>query len=213
MERPAESKERSAAIASVIGGGLQGTGNRPRSVREMEITHELRFETRMNELGRILGGGAMKNSLMPVGGAPGIGKSALMFQIYDNLHRFASVFYVSGEELERQIKLRVERLHVRGKGIYLLAETSLRDVLESVNELKSDVLAVDFIQVLCGGDLAIAPGSVGRVKDCTMALAQLAEGQGTIVFAVGHVDREGSITDLKVLGHMVDYVLYLKGEQ
>ena len=126
VERPAEPKKRSAAAASVAGGGLRGTGNRPRPMREVETTHELRFETGMNELDRVLGGGAVKGSLVLVGGAPGIGKSTLMLQICDNLCRFASVLYVSGEESERQIKLRAERLHVRGEGMYLLAETTWR---------------------------------------------------------------------------------------
>ena len=213
VERPAEPKKRSAAAASVAGGGLRGTGNRPRPMREVETTHELRFETGMNELDRVLGGGAVKGSLVLVGGAPGIGKSTLMLQICDNLCRFASVLYVSGEESERQIKLRAERLHVRGEGMYLLAETNLEDVLESVNELKPDVLIVDSIQTLYNGDLTTAPGSVGQVKDCTMALMQLAKGQGVTVFVIGHVNKEGSIAGPKVLEHMVDCVLYFEGER
>ena len=213
VERPAEPKKRSAAAASVAGGGLRGTGNRPRPMREVETTHELRFETGMNELDRVLGGGAVKGSLVLVGGAPGIGKSTLMLQICDNLCRFASVLYVSGEESERQIKLRAERLHVRGEGMYLLAETNLEDVLESVNELKPDVLIVDSIQTLYNGDLTTAPGSVGQVKDCTMALMQLAKGQGITVFVIGHVNKEGSIAGPKVLEHMVDCVLYFEGDQ
>ena len=213
VERPAEPKKRSAAAASVAGGGLRGTGNRPRPMREVETTHELRFETGMNELDRVLGGGAVKGSLVLVGGAPGIGKSTLMLQICDNLCRFASVLYVSGEESERQIKLRAERLHVRGEGMYLLAETNLEDVLESVNELKPDVLIVDSIQTLYNGDLTTAPGSVGQVKDCTMALMQLAKGQGITVFVIGHVNKEGSIAGPKVLEHMVDCVLYFEGER
>ena len=136
-----------------------------------------------------------------------------MLQICDNLCRFASVLYVSGEESERQIKLRAERLHVRGEGMYLLAETNLEDVLESVNELKPDVLIVDSIQTLYNGDLTTAPGSVGQVKDCTMALMQLAKGQGVTVFVIGHVNKEGSIAGPKVLEHMVDCVLYFEGEQ
>ena len=147
-------------------------------------------------------------SLVLVGGAPGIGKSTLMLQICDNLCRFAKVLYVSGEESERQIKLRAERLHVRGEGMYLLAETSLEDVLEAVNELQPDILIVDSIQTLYNGDLATAPGSIGQVKDCTMALMQLAKGHGITVFVIGHVNKEGSIAGPKVLEHMVDCVLY-----
>ena len=97
--------------------------------------------------------------------------------------------------------------------MYLLAETNLEDVLESVNELKPDVLIVDSIQTLYNGDLTTAPGSVGQVKDCTMALMQLAKGQGITVFVIGHVNKEGSIAGPKVLEHMVDCVLYFEGEQ
>ena len=212
VERPAEQIPRKGGPAR----GTSGIGvplSRPKSMEEVEVIDELRFRTGMGELDRVLGGGAVRGSLVLVGGAPGIGKSTLMLQICDNLCRFASVLYVSGEESERQIKLRAERLHVRGEGMYLLAETNLEDVLESVNELKPDVLIVDSIQTLYNGDLTTAPGSVGQVKDCTMALMQLAKGQGITVFVIGHVNKEGSIAGPKVLEHMVDCVLYFEGEQ
>ena len=211
VEQPAETKKKTAAT-SKSGGALRSI-SRPRLMSEVETTHELRFETGMNELDRVLGGGAVKGSLVLVGGAPGIGKSTLMLQICDNLCRFASVLYVSGEESERQIKLRAERLHVRSEGLYVLAETNLEDILESVRQLKPDVLIVDSIQTLFNGDLTSAPGSVGQVKDCTMALMQLAKGQGVTVFVIGHVNKEGSIAGPKVLEHMVDCVLYFEGEQ
>ena len=167
----------------------------------------------MSELDRVLGGGAVKGSLVLVGGSPGIGKSTLMLQICDNLCRFAKVLYVSGEESERQIKLRAERLHVSGEGLYLLSETNLDDIVEAVNELQPDILIVDSIQTLYNSELAAAPGSVGQVKDCTMTLMQLAKGQGITVFVIGHVNKEGSIAGPKVLEHMVDCVLYFEGEQ
>ena len=211
VEQPAETKKKTVAT-SKSGGALRSI-NRPRLMSEVETTHELRFETGMNELDRVLGGGAVKGSLVLVGGAPGIGKSTLMLQICDNLCRFASVLYVSGEESERQIKLRAERLHVRSEGLYVLAETNLEDILESVRQLKPDVLIVDSIQTLFNGDLTSAPGSVGQVKDCTMTLMQLAKGQGVTVLVIGHVNKEGSIAGPKVLEHMVDCVLYFEGEQ
>lgn len=211
VEQPAETKKKTATT-SKSGGALRSI-SRPRLMSEVETTHELRFETGMNELDRVLGGGAVKGSLVLVGGAPGIGKSTLMLQICDNLCRFASVLYVSGEESERQIKLRAERLHVRSEGLYVLAETNLEDILESVRQLKPDVLIVDSIQTLFNGDLTSAPGSVGQVKDCTMTLMQLAKGQGVTVFVIGHVNKEGSIAGPKVLEHMVDCVLYFEGEQ
>ena len=213
VERPAEPKKRSAAAASVAGGGLRGTGNRPRPMREVETTHELRFETGMNELDRVLGGGAVKGSLVLVGGAPGIGKSTLMLQICDNLCRFAKVLYVSGEESERQIKLRAQRLNVAGEGLYLLSETNLEHVLDAVHSLQPDVLIVDSIQTLYHGDISSGPGSISQVKECTMSLMQLAKGEGITVFVIGHVNKEGSIAGPKVLEHMVDCVLYFEGER
>ena len=208
VERPVETKRRAAAPAS----SGQGPA-RPKPMAEVETSRELRFATGMRELDRVLGGGAVQGSLVLVGGAPGIGKSTLMLQICDNLCRFAKVLYVSGEESERQIKLRAERLRVRGEGLYLLAETDLESVVEAVNELQPDVLIVDSIQTMYNGDLSTAPGSIGQVKDCTMALMQLAKGQGVTVFVIGHVNKEGSIAGPKVLEHMVDCVLYFEGEQ
>ena len=208
VERPAETKRRAAAPASAGQGPA-----RPKPMAEVETSRELRFATGMKELDRVLGGGAVQGSLVLVGGAPGIGKSTLMLQICDNLCRFAKVLYVSGEESERQIKLRAERLRVRGEGLYLLAETDLESVVEAVNELQPDVLIVDSIQTMYNGDLSTAPGSIGQVKDCTMALMQLAKGQGVTVFVIGHVNKEGSIAGPKVLEHMVDCVLYFEGER
>ena len=216
VEQPTETKKKTASGLSAGAAGQRRSRegfNRPRPISEVSSTHELRFETGMSELDRVLGGGAVKGSLVLVGGAPGIGKSTLMLQICDNLCRFAKVLYVSGEESERQIKLRAERLHVNGEGLYLLSETNLDDIVEAVNELQPDILIVDSIQTLYNGELTTAPGSVGQVKDCTMTLMQLAKGQGITVFVIGHVNKEGSIAGPKVLEHMVDCVLYFEGEQ
>ncbi len=212
VEQPAEVTAKKSAGPRKSGLGI--ARNHPKPIREVETTDELRFDTGMNELDRVLGGGAVKGSLVLVGGAPGIGKSTLMLQICDSLCRFANVLYVSGEESERQIKLRAERLKVRGEGLYLLSETNLEDVLESVAELKPDVLIVDSIQTMYAGDGATSsPGSVGQVKECTMALMQLAKGQGITVFVIGHINKEGSLAGPKVLEHMVDCVLYFEGEE
>ena len=211
VEQPAEPKKKGSGAVKTS--GVRGVPmNRPRPLAEVENTDELRFDTGLNEQDRVLGGGAVQGSLVLVGGAPGIGKSTLMLQICDNLCRFAKVLYVSGEESERQIKLRAERLKVRSENLYLLAETNLEDILEAVTELKPDVLIVDSIQTMYNGELTTSPGSVGQVKDCTMALMQLAKGQGVTVFVIGHVNKEGSIAGPKVLEHMVDCVLYFEGE-
>ena len=211
VEQPAETKRKSS-MAAATAGERQGR-SKPRLMDEVETTRELRFQTGMNELDRVLGGGAVQGSLVLVGGAPGIGKSTLMLQICQNLCRFAKVLYVSGEESERQIKLRAERLGVSGQQLYLLAETSMDDVAEAVTQLQPDVLIVDSIQTMYNGELSAAPGSIGQVKACTMALMNLAKGRGVTVFVIGHVNKEGSIAGPKVLEHMVDCVLYFEGEQ
>lgn len=211
-ERPAETKKKTGASAA-SSRATYSTVSRPKTINEVETTTELRFKTGMGELDRVLGGGAVKGSLVLVGGAPGIGKSTLMLQICDNLCRFATVLYVSGEESERQIKLRAERLGISSQDLYLLSESHLEQVLDTVHELKPGILIVDSIQTLYNGDLSAAPGSIGQVKDCTMALMQLAKGEGITVFVIGHVNKEGSIAGPKVLEHMVDCVLYFEGEQ
>lgn len=213
VEQPAEFKKKSAAVARKAPGVSSIAVNRPKAFAEVETTDELRFETGMSELDRVLGGGAVKGSLVLVGGAPGIGKSTLMLHICDHLSRFAKVLYVSGEESERQIKLRAERLKVRSEGLFLLGETDLENVFESVRELKPDVLIVDSIQTMYHGDNTSSPGSIGQVKECTMALMQLAKGQGVTVFVIGHVNKEGALAGPKVLEHMVDCVLYFEGEE
>jgi len=212
VEQPSEAKRKSGGEkrASAIHGISM---HRPKAMEDVETTDQLRFATGLKELDRVLGGGAVKGSLVLVGGAPGIGKSTLMLQICEYLCAFSTVLYVSGEESERQIKLRAERLKVRGQGLFLYAETKLEDVLEAVSEQKPDVLIVDSIQTLYHSEMTAAPGSVAQVKECTMALMQLAKGQGITVFVIGHVNKEGSIAGPKVLEHMVDCVLYFEGEQ
>lgn len=209
VEQPAaETKKKSAAPLS-----RDGNSRKPRPIAEVEAVDELRFNTGMSELDRVLGGGAVKGSLVLVGGAPGIGKSTLMLQICDNLCRFANVLYVSGEESERQIKLRAQRLGIRDEGLYLFSETNLDDIVSAVQDQKPDILIVDSIQTIYNGDSSSSPGSVAQVKECTMALMHLAKGMGITVFVVGHINKEGSLAGPKVLEHMVDCVLHFEGEE
>ena len=189
------------------------TRRRACPVTDLTADEEIRFPTGMGELDRVLGGGAVKGSLVLVGGAPGIGKSTLMLQICSKLCEFSKVLYISGEESEHQLKLRAKRLHVESQQLLVLSETNLGDVLEAVNTEQPDVLIVDSIQTLYNEDLDSPAGGVGQVKDCTMALMQLAKGQGVTVFVIGHVNKEGSIAGPKVLEHMVDCVLYFEGDQ
>ena len=189
------------------------TRRRACPVTDLTADEEIRFPTGMGELDRVLGGGAVKGSLVLVGGAPGIGKSTLMLQICESLCRENKVLYVSGEESEHQLKLRAKRLDVQSERLFVISETSLGDLLESVAAEAPDVLIVDSIQTLYNDALESPAGSVSQVKDCTMALMQLAKGQGVTVFVIGHVNKEGSIAGPKVLEHMVDCVLYFEGDQ
>lgn len=184
----------------------------PKRLKEIDCNAEVRFDTGLGELDRVLGGGAVKGSLVLVGGAPGIGKSTLLLQICTYLGEKLKVLYVSGEESETQIKLRAERLGVHTENLYLISETDLETILDTVQELKPDVVIADSIQTIYSSDNTSSPGSVSQVKDCTMAMMQLAKGNNITVFLVGHVNKEGSIAGPKVLEHMVDSVLYFEGE-
>ena len=207
-------------VEQAVGDGAKAkTGGRSRALRakahpiaELDTAQEIRFPTGMGELDRVLGGGAVQGSLVLVGGAPGIGKSTLMLQICGKLSENAKILYVSGEESPRQLKLRADRLGVQSDNLYVLSETCLGDVLESVEEEKPDVLIVDSIQTLYQDSLESPAGSVAQVRACTLELMQLAKGEGITVFVIGHVNKEGSIAGPKVLEHMVDCVLYFEGE-
>ena len=182
-------------------------------IAELDEQEEIRFPTGMSELDRVLGGGAVKGSLVLVGGAPGIGKSTLMLQICQTLGRTCRVLYVSGEESARQLKMRAKRLCVDTDQLLILSETNLSDILSCVEQEKPDVLIIDSIQTLYNEDADGIPGGVGQVKQCTLTLMQLAKSQDITVFVIGHVNKEGSIAGPKVLEHMVDCVLYFEGDQ
>ena len=189
-----------------------GMSRKPQRLREVTSDSEIRFSTGMRELNRVLGGGAVAGSLVLVGGAPGIGKSTLLLQICTKLCQERRVLYISGEESERQLKLRAERLHVSPEELFILSETRLSDVMEAANELKPDILIVDSIQTLYNEENESSPGSVSQVKDCTMSMMQLSKTQGITVFVVGHINKDGNIAGPKVLEHMVDCVLYFEGD-
>lgn len=184
-----------------------------RPLGDLGAAEEIRFPTGMGELDRVLGGGAVKSSLVLVGGAPGIGKSTLMLQICGKLCKARRVLYVSGEESPHQLSMRANRLGVTSEKLLVLSETYLADVLGAAEEERADILIVDSIQTLCDEALDSPAGSVAQVKSCTMALMQLAKGQGVTVFVIGHVNKEGAIAGPKVLEHMVDCVLYFEGDR
>ncbi len=189
-----------------------GQSRTPQKLSEVATDEELRFKTGMGELDRVLGGGAVEGSLVLVSGAPGIGKSTLLLQICKSLCADNKVLYVSGEESEKQLKLRAQRIHVTPDDLYILSETRLDDILESANELSPDILIIDSIQTLYNENSDSSPGSVSQVKDCTMALMQYSKTNSVTVFVVGHINKDGNIAGPKVLEHMVDCVLIFEGD-
>lgn len=202
-----KSKSGAAAVSSRAGGSA------PQLLSELGTEDEIRFSTGMAEFDRVLGGGAVRGSLVLVGGAPGIGKSTLLLQLCGLAGGSEKILYVTGEESKRQLKMRAERLKVESPQLYILAETDLMETLNAVDSVKPDILIVDSIQTLFNPELSASPGSVTQVKDCTMALMQLSKSAGITVFVVGHVNKEGAIAGPKVLEHMVDCVLYFEGER
>jgi len=189
-----------------------GTGRAAQRLHEVSTNAETRFSTGIGELDRVLGGGAVDGSLVLVGGAPGIGKSTLLLQICSSLCADRKVLYISGEESEKQLKLRAERIGVMPEELFILSETRLSDILEATETVAPDVLIVDSIQTLYNETNESTPGSVSQVKDCTMSMMHLAKAQGITVFVVGHINKDGAIAGPKVLEHMVDCVLYFEGD-
>lgn len=181
-------------------------------MKDITGSNEIRFATGIGELDRVLGGGAVQGSLVLVGGTPGIGKSTLLLQICNELCRSYKVLYVSGEESEKQIKLRAERLQVVAPELLIFAETNLDTILSAVEEHKPEILIVDSIQTVYKTAVESSPGSVSQVRECCMSLLQLSKTEGITTFIVGHVNKDGAIAGPKTLEHMVDCVLYFEGE-
>ena len=185
----------------------------PKLISELDTEAELRFSTGIGELDRVLGGGAVKGSLVLVGGAPGIGKSTLLLQLCGLVEGEMKILYVTGEESQRQLKMRAQRLGVDNGQIYVLAETGLTEVLEAADELEPDIMIVDSIQTMFDPEVSSAPGSVSQVRECTMSIMRMTKEKGFTTFVVGHINKEGNIAGPKVLEHMVDCVLYFEGER
>ena len=186
---------------------------KPKKLSELDISSEIRFSTGISEFDRVLGGGAVVGSLVLVGGSPGIGKSTILLQMCGSVAEDKKILYVSGEESERQLKLRANRLGVNSGSIYVLSETDISAVISTISSLAPDILIIDSIQTMSDYDNDSAPGSVSQVRECTMRIMRVAKEQGLTVFIVGHVNKEGSIAGPKILEHMVDCVLYFEGEQ
>ena len=208
--------------------------NKPVQVAAITFSEEDRILTPDNEFNRVLGGGIVAGSLILIGGEPGIGKSTLMLQLAMNMPNL-KVLYVSGEESERQIKMRAERLQNQeprvknqelatkspivnrdseiGKGCFVLTDTSTQNIFKQIEELEPDLVIIDSIQTMHSAHIESTPGSVSQVRECTAELLRFAKESATPVFLIGHITKDGMIAGPKILEHMVDTVLQFEGDR
>ena len=194
-------------------GGRVSSQNKAIPFSELSQPDYLRATTGMAELDRVLGGGLVERSAVLLSGEPGIGKSTLLLQICDVLSEKRRVLYVSGEESNGQLKLRAERLGIKGENIFLLTETDVEAVLEECERIQPQVVIIDSVQTLSSNRFTSAPGSITQVRECALSLIHYGKNSGAAVFLVGHVNKEGGISGPKILEHMVDAVLYFEGER
>jgi DNA repair protein RadA/Sms len=212
----------------------QQRANKPVQVADITYTEEDRIPTPDKEFNRVLGGGIVPGSLVLIGGEPGIGKSTLMLQLALNMPN-QKVLYVSGEESDKQIKMRAERLTSPapppkgganssnddnqasplgdGRGCYILVETSTQNIFKQIETLQPDLVVIDSIQTLHSAHIESTPGSVSQVRECTAELLRFAKETSTPVFLIGHITKDGMIAGPKILEHMVDTVLQFEGDR
>ncbi len=187
---------------------------KPIPVTSIETVNEPRIKTDLGELNRVLGGGVVPGSLVLIGGDPGIGKSTLLLQVSAQLAlKKQSVLYVSGEESQKQTKLRADRLGVMSDQLLVYSETNLEEISRTIENSKVDFVVIDSIQTIFHPEVTSAPGSVSQVRECTAELMRIGKTKGIAIFIVGHVTKEGSIAGPRLLEHMVDTVLYFEGER
>ena len=214
-----------AAASRISGRGLAGAST-PRRLSEISADAEERLPLSIGEFARVLGGGIVPGSIVLIGGDPGIGKSTLLLQVAMEAAGDNTVLYVSGEESERQIKMRALRLLRQGgekdadkaapampEGLLLVTETNLGVIFEHIAAVKPDLLIIDSIQTTYMSELESSAGSVTQVRESTSRLREFAKGSGTAVFLIGHVTKEGAIAGPRILEHIVDTVLYLEGDR
>lgn len=187
---------------------------KPIPYSEIESQDHARQATGIDELDRVLGGGIVAGSLVLIGGSPGIGKSTIVLQMADKLVSSGlKVLYISGEESERQIKMRGERLGIAADNLFLLPETNLENIIAESERLQPDVLIVDSVQTVFSERIESAPGSVSQVREVAGSMMVLAKQTGRPIFLIGHVTKEGSIAGPKTLEHIVDTVIYFEGDR
>jgi len=192
---------------------VTGVYKSPQPLQEIDYSEDERILTSIDELDRVLGGGIVPGSLILIGGDPGIGKSTLMLQICGNLSKKTSVLYISGEESEKQIKLRADRLGIKNGNLYVMAENDMNIIEMGMKELQPAVAIIDSIQTVYFPELSSGPGSVSQIRESTVKSLRLSKETDTAIFIIGHVTKEGSLAGPKLLEHMVDTVLYFEGER
>jgi len=191
--------------------GMKKEKPRPKKLAKIETGTTQRRKTHDGELNRVLGGGIVEGSMVLIGGEPGVGKSTLMLQLALSLD--AKIMYVSGEESEEQIKMRANRLGKSLSDCYVMADTSLSNVLMQAQLLEPDILIIDSIQTITSEHVESAPGSVSQVRECSTDFQRYAKESGVPVFIIGHITKDGAIAGPKVLEHIVDVVLQFEGDR
>lgn len=203
-------------VKTEIGKGKGGTSHRrgaqPQRLQDVEAREEMRIDMQSAELNRVLGGGLVPGSIVLLGGEPGIGKSTLALQVLMIMGKRRTL-YASGEESAKQLKLRAERLAGSPDNLYIMAETSLERILDSVSELQPDVVVVDSIQTIGTESVEASIGSLTQVRECAAKILQYAKEKNIPFIIVGHINKEGSLAGPKVLEHIVDTVLQFEGDQ
>ncbi|MFD2586569.1 DNA repair protein RadA [Croceitalea marina] len=185
--------------------------SKPLRVNEINSDKEIRFNTQDIEFNRVLGGGLVPGSLTLLGGEPGIGKSTLLLQIALKLPY--KTLYVSGEESQKQIKMRAERIHPSSENCFILTETKTQNIFQQIVALEPDLVVIDSIQTLHSDYIESAAGSISQIRECTAELIKFAKESNTPVILVGHITKDGTIAGPKILEHMVDTVLQFEGDQ
>ncbi|VXD17421.1 DNA repair protein RadA [Marinoscillum sp. 108] len=186
--------------------------NQPRKIQDVVYDEHQRIKTPTGELNRTLGGGIVPGSLVLIGGEPGIGKSTLLLQMAIRM-KTTKVLYASGEESLDQIRMRAERIGIQAENCFLLAETSLANILNHAAQLKPEILIIDSIQTLHTETIEASVGSISQVRECAGKLMKYAKQTNVPVFLIGHVNKDGAIAGPKVLEHMVDTVLQFEGDR
>ena len=210
IEEVIERNQREKNLWKEMSGERQTT--KAKLLDEVENITEQRVITTDHELNRVLGGGIVEGSLILIAGEPGIGKSTLLLQDALLLQNII-VLYISGEESEKQIKMRANRLNIQNENFYILTETSLSVIFSEIKKLDPSLVIVDSIQTLQSDNVDAAPGSITQVRECAASLQRFAKETQTPVFLIGHITKDGMIAGPKILEHMVDTVLQFEGDQ